>query len=192
MQKLKIIGISGTNGSGKDSLAEMLQERHGWLFVSGADLLREEARQRGLPVEREVLRTISAEWRRKYGLGVLIDRAVDLFNDSPSKYLGLVVSPMRNPGEAQHIKDLGAPLVWVDADPKVRYERISKRQRSAEDNKTYEQFLSEEQDEMEHTGDEATLSLAGVKAKADIFLDNNGSNIEKFKDEAEKALKNYI
>jgi dephospho-CoA kinase len=192
MQKIKLIGISGTNGSGKDSLGEMLQERHGWLFVSGADLLREEARKRGLPIERAILRTISAEWRRKYGLGVLIDRAVDLFNESPGKYDGLVVSPMRNPGEAQHTKDIGGPLVWVDADPKVRYERIFKRQRSAEDNKTFEQFLNEEKTEMQHSGDEATLSLSGVKAKADIFLENNGDDIEKFKDDAEKALKDYI
>jgi hypothetical protein len=70
----------------------------------------------------------------------------------------------------------------------VRYERISQRQRSAEDQKTFEQFLKEEQDEMQHSGDEATLSLSGVKAKADIFLENNGSDIEKFKGAAEKAL----
>jgi dephospho-CoA kinase len=186
--KIKIIGISGTNGSGKDSLGQMLAERHGWLFVSGADFLREEAKKRGSPIEREVLRTISAEWRRKHGLGVLIDMAIELFNNSSGKYHGLIVSPMRNPGEAQHLKDLGGVLVWVDANPKVRYERISQRQRSAEDQKTFEQFLKEEQDEMQHSGDEATLSLSGVKAKADIFLENNGSDIEKFKGAAEKAL----
>jgi cytidylate kinase len=185
----KLIAISGTNGSGKDSLAEMLAERHGWLFVSVADLLREEAEKRRLPIEREVLRTISAEWRREFGLGVLVDKAVKQFENSPTEYKGLTIAPMRNPGEAQRAKDLGGVLVWVDADPKIRYERIFKRQRSAEDQKTFKQFLKEEQDEMQHSGDEATLSLSGVKAKADIFLENsNDDDIEEFIVEAEKAL----
>jgi dephospho-CoA kinase len=193
MHQIKLIGVAGTNGSGKDSLGNMLQERHSWLFVSVSDLLRDEARKRGLPIEREVLRTISAEWRRKYGLGVLVDKAVALLNKSGDKYTGVVAIPMRNPGEAQKVKDLGGLLLWVDADPKIRYQRIYSRKRSAEDNKTFEQFLREEHDEMDHQGgDKATLNLAGVKDIADIFLENNGNDIEAFKDYAEKTLKNYL
>lgn len=185
---MKIIGIAGTNGSGKDTVGEILASDYGWLFVSVAEFLRDEAKKRGLPIEREVLRGISAEWRRQHGLGVLVDKAVELFERSNGGYKGLVVSPMRNPGEAQRVKDLGGSLVWVDADPDVRYKRITKRARSAEDKKTYEQFLAEEQVEMEHSGDEATLSLAGVKAKADIFIENNGNDIEAFKNDIKKAL----
>lgn len=185
---MKILGISGTNGAGKDSIGEMLAERYGWLFVSVSDYLRDEARKRGLPIEREVLRMISAEWRRKYGLGVLVDKAIQEFEESGNKYKGLAVVPMRNPGEAQRVKDLGGKLVWVDADPKIRYQRIYSRQRSAEDQKTFEQFLKEEQDEMEHSGDHHTLNMSGVKAKADIFLENSGDSLEEFMQEAKKAL----
>lgn len=186
---MKIIGIAGTNGAGKDSIGEMLAERHGWLFVSVSDYLRDEAKKRGLPIEREVLRTISAEWRREHSVGVLVDKAAEEFKHSADKYKGLAVVPMRNPGEAQRVKDLGGKIVWVDADPKIRYERIYSRQRSAEDQKTFEQFLKEEQDEMSHVdGDHHTLSLAGVKAKADIFIENNHSNIDEFFLDAETAL----
>jgi len=185
---MKIIGIAGTNGSGKDSLGEILAKNYGYMFVSGADFLRDEAKKRGLSIEREVLRTISAEWRRKYGLGVLVDKAFEIYKQSAKKYKGLVISPMRNPGEAQHLKELGGVLIWVDADLKVRYGRITKRQRSTEDQKTFEQFLAEEQAEMEHSGDETTLSLSGVKLKADIFLENNGT-LEEFRIATETALK---
>ena len=68
---MKIIGLSGTNGSGKDTVGHMLTERHGYLFVSLTDMLRKEAKKRGEEPSREVLRTISAEWRRESGLGVL-------------------------------------------------------------------------------------------------------------------------
>jgi len=184
---MKIIGIAGTNGAGKDSVGEMLAERYGWLFVSVSDYLRQEAKKRDLPIEREVLRTISAEWRREYGVGVLVDKAFEEFRRPGNKYKGLAIIPMRNPGEAQRVKDLGGKLIWVDADPKIRYQRIYSRQRSAEDQKTFEQFLKEEQDEMEHSGDHHTLSMAGVKAKVDIFIENNGDK-SSFVKEIEKAL----
>lgn len=187
--KLKIIGLAGTNGSGKDSLGAILAQDYGYMFISVADFLRDEAKKRGLPIEREVLRTISAQWRREYGLGVLVDRAVEIYKKSESKYRGLVISPMRNAGEADKLKEVSGTLVWVDADPKVRYERITKRARSAEDNKTYEQFLAEEQDEMERSGDEATLSLAEVKDMADIFIENNTDDLEEFKKIVAKTLR---
>lgn len=183
---MKIYGIAGTNGAGKDSVSEMLAERHGFLFVSVSDLLRDEARKRGLPIEREVLRTISAEWRRQYGLGVLVDRAVQFAEEKGAA--GLVASPMRNPGEAKRVHELRGTLVWVDAEPQIRYDRVSSRQRSAEDKKTFEEFLAEEQAEMQHGGDEATLNMQAVKELCDVFIDNNGNDIEAFKDEAEKTL----
>ncbi len=189
---MKIIGLSGTNGSGKDTVGQMLAERHNFLFVSGSDLLREEARRRGWPVEREQLRTISAEWRRESGLGVLIDKAVELFNAEPGKYDGVVIASLRNPGEADRVHELDGIVVWVDADPQVRYKRIqanlAARGRTEEDNKTYEQFLAEEEAEMQHSGDEATLNMSGVKERSDITLRNEGNDIKAFKDEAEKAL----
>jgi cytidylate kinase len=189
---MRIIGLAGTNGAGKGTVGEMLAERHGFLFVSVSDLLREEARRRGLPVEREVLRTISAEWRREFGLGVLVDKAVEVFKQSNRTYKGLVVDPMRNSGEARHLKDLGGTLVWVDADPAIRYKRVFSRKRSDEDDKTFEQFLAEEQAEMQHSGDEATLNLAAVKELADLFLQNNGNDIKTFKDEADEQLTLFL
>jgi dephospho-CoA kinase len=188
----KLIGLSGTNGSGKDTVGLMLAERHGYLFVSVSDLLREEARKRDLPVTREVLREISAEWRREFGLGVLVDRAVEKWKSFGDTYKGVVACPMRNTGEAQHLKDSGGLLVWVDADPKVRYERITNgnRGRAGEDDKTFEQFLQEEQDEMHRPadGDAATLNVGAVKDLADITVENNSSDIKVFKDAAEQTL----
>lgn len=186
---MKIIGIGGTNGSGKDSLGEILVKEHGFLFVSGSDILRAELEKRKLPIERENLRSLSAEWRRKYGHSVLIDQAFKLFELNEANYKGLAVSSLRNPGEADKIHNLEGKVVWLDADPKLRYQRIYSRQRSAEDQKTFEQFLAEEQAEMDHHGgDEATLNMAAVKAKADIFITNDTNDIEKFKQTAKKTL----
>jgi len=187
---MRIICIAGTNGSGKDSLGEMLAGRHGWLFVSITDILRDGLRDQGLPIERENMRRLSADWRRESGLGVLIDKAVEEFKrrGGEAKYQGLVIASLRNPGEADEVHKLGGRVVWLDGDPKVRYGRIYSRQRSSEDQKTFEQFLAEEQAEMQHEGDEATLNMAGVKAQADIFIDNNFPDLQTFHAHIQKTL----
>lgn len=191
-KSLQIIGLSGTNGAGKDTVGEVLAERHNYLFISVTELLREEARRRGLPVEREHLRTISAEWRREQGLGVLVDRAVDAWKATGDKYQGVVMASLRNPYEADRVHELGGSVVWVDADPKVRYERVTAgdRGRGGEDNKTFEQFLAEQEAEMTPPvgADAAVLNMAAVRDRADINMVNDGADLEAFKQQIVETL----
>jgi cytidylate kinase len=178
---MKLIGISGTNGAGKDTIGEFLATKHGWLFVSVTEILREELGRRSQPLERKNLAGLSAEWRRQFGQGILIDKAVEIFQSKKDGYKGLAIASLRNPGEADQVHKLGGRVIWMDADPQERYSRIYSRQRSAEDKKTFDQFLQEEKDEMEHRGDHHTLSLSDVKAKADIFIANGGNRQELIK-----------
>lgn len=193
-KKLKIIGLSGTNGSGKDTVGHMLAKHHGYLFVSVTELLRNEAKKRGVAVARENLRKISAEWRRESGLGVLVDKAVAEYERAPEKYKGVVMASLRNPGEADRIHALGGTMVWVDADPHIRYDRVQAnaaiRGRAGEDEKTFEQFMAEEQAEMNKStdGDEATLDMAAVRERSDIFLHNDSADLATFQKATEQAL----
>lgn len=187
-----LYGISGTNGSGKDSLGEYLADEFNFLFVSVTELLRQEARSRGWQTGREELRTISAEWRRQHGLGVLVDKSVEMYNKEGGEvaYSGLVMASMRNPGEADKIHELGGKVVWLDADATVRYDRIqlANRGRGTEDNKTFEEFLSEQQAEMQHSGDSATLSISEVKDRCDIFITNESNDMKQFYKNVKKSL----
>lgn len=191
--KLWVIGLAGTNGAGKDTVGHLLAEHHGYLFISVTDLLRNEARRRGLAVERENLRAISAEWRRELGLGVLVDKAVAEFEVARGKYKGVVMASLRNPGEADRVHDLGGTMIWIDADPEVRYERVQAnkalRGREGEDDKTFEQFLAEEAAEMRSLGgDAATLNMAAVKERCDIFLENSHEDLAQFRAHVEREL----
>lgn len=193
---LKIIGLSGTNGSGKDTVGEILAEHHNYFFVSVTDVLRDELRRRGLSVDRENLRTLSAEWRREHGLAVLVDRAVDSYKAAggDEKYDGLVMASLRNPAEAGRLHELGGSLIWVDADPRVRYERVqanaASRARAEEDVKTFEEFLAEQEAEMHPPagGDAATLNMSAVRDRADITLENNSDSLDAFRRDIEAAL----
>ena len=190
----KIIGIAGTNGAGKDSVGHILAEEHGYLFVSVTDVMRAELKKRALPVDREHMRELSAEWRREFGYGVLIDRAIDTFKSAldSGSYNGMAVASLRNPYEADRVHELGGVVWWVDADPKLRFERIQRnaatRARAGEDEKTFEEFLAEEEAEMHSSGDAATLNMSAVRDKCDTKLQNGGSTMEMLEAEIAKIL----
>jgi cytidylate kinase len=193
-KQLQIIGLAGTNGSGKDTVGQLLSEYHNYCFVSVTELLRAELKARNVPINRENLRNLSSEWRRKHGLGVLIDMAVASYEAVKDQYAGIVIASLRHPGEAERVHALGGLVVWVDADSRIRYDRIranaADRGRAGEDDKTYEQFQAEEAIEMNGKvdSDDTALSMSAVKQLSDIQLDNSEQDIVTLRDQVEKAL----
>lgn len=193
--RLSIIGLAGTNGSGKDTVGHLLAAHYNYWFISVTDLLRAECHRRGIPEIRENTRMISAEWRRQFGLSVLVDRSIEAFEEvgGNKKYTGVVMASLRNPYEADRIHELGGAMVWIDADPRVRYDRIranSITRAREDDNKTYEQFLAEEEAEMRPPAgsDQAVLNGAAVKERSDVIIINSNNDLNTFKKDIAKAL----
>lgn len=176
---MKIIGLAGTNGSGKDTVAKLLRDEYGWLFSDSTDLFVAELTKRGLPTDRPHKADLSAEWRRQYGMAAVVDMGIKAFK--AGEYPGLIVSSLRHPGEVDRVHELGGSVVWVDADPRVRYDRVTSNDRGRiEDRKTFEEFEADQAREMTPTGDGATLNMSAVKERADILIENNGSDIAAF------------
>lgn len=188
----KLIGIAGTNGSGKDTVGNILAEEHGYYFLSVTDVMRAELKKRGVPVDREHMRELSAQWRREFGYGVLVDRAVEVYEKLDGSYNGLAIASLRNPFEVDRVHELGGVVWWLDADPLLRFTRIkmnaATRARAEEDEKTFEQFQAEEAAEMHQSGDAATLNMSGVKDKSDVAMQNGGSEISLLKQEVAALL----
>lgn len=187
---IQVIGVAGTNGSGKDTAMQLLSSKYEYLFISATDLLAAELKKRGQPTDREHKAALSAEWRRQYGMGVIVQKAYEAWKQQSSLYKGVVVGSLRHPGEADTVHELGGTVVWVDADPRVRYERIqtANRGRAAEDSVSYEEFLAQEVREMSPVGDAATLDMRSVKERADVFVGNDTNTITDFQKVVEEAL----
>ena len=166
-----IIGITGTNAAGKESVAGVLQSK-GFVQFSCSDAIRDEARSRGLPVDRETLITLGNELRGAYGPSVLADRVYRSIKEQGIQK-AIVVS-IRNPAEAQALAAHdNFMLVWVDALPALRYERSRIRQRDKADVLSFEEFLALEK--FEEDAGPTGQRLRFMKDLASISIENNGT-----------------
>lgn len=184
-----IIGLAGTNGSGKDTIAHLLRDKYGFYFGGATEMLAEELMKQGKPTDRIHKAELAAGWRRQYGMAAIVEKALNAYKQAD--YKGLVVGSLRHPGETDRVHELGGVQLWVDADPRVRYARITSNNRGRiEDNRTFAEFMAEEQREMTQSGDSATLNMLGVKEKADIYIENNDNDIGAFSKNVEQILRN--
>jgi dephospho-CoA kinase len=176
---MKLIGLSGTNGSGKDTVAEILVSDFGFYYISFSHILRKEATKQNLIDSRENLRKISSDLRKKFGEDVLVVRAIEHYYQLKRNYAGLVLGSIRNSGEAEAIKKNGGYLFWIDAEAKTRYSRIQKnleqRNHRATDRVSFEQFIQDELAEMKINQSNPSLDMAKVKRQSDIQLTNNST-----------------
>jgi dCMP deaminase len=165
-----ILGVAGTNGAGKGEVVSYLTARS-FYALSLSDVLREELRARGEPESRERLIALGNELREKGGPAALADRLV-------AKLAGdrnYVIDSIRHPAEVEALRRTGRgfKLLWVDADPKLRFERLRARGRSG-DPTTLEKLLELEGRERGGAGPNAQ-QLDAIEQLADFRLRNEGA-----------------
>lgn len=164
-----IIGLTGRNASGKGEVGEYLKAR-GFLFFSLSDVLRTELTRRKKPVTRDNLTWLGNKLRDEQGPSVLADLILPKLEDDRH----YVIDSFRNPEEVKafrRTKDF--VLVFVDASPKTRFERMQSRKRE-KDARTYEDFIRIENREKSNL-DPTKQNLDACAALADHHLSNNGS-----------------
>jgi len=175
-----IIGIIGTIASGKDAVSNYICRRYRFGKIEMGNFIRREAVKEGLKVNRDVLRKIQLNLRKKYGEDYLISKAIEKITAGKSKNFVLV--GLRTPTDAKLAKEkLKAKIILVDAKPQIRYLRQKRRHRKGF-SKTYDQFLHEEAVE------NAMFDFHETRKYADFKLDNNGS-IEEMNKNIVKLIK---
>ncbi|MFH1024579.1 MAG: deaminase [Planctomycetota bacterium] len=164
-----LLGVTGRNGSGKDTLADHLAAK-GFAHLSLSDVIREEARRRKLAASRANLVRIGNELRSKFGPGVLAERT--LARIAPDR--NYVITSIRNPGEVETLVRSGRfVLVAVDAPAAVRFARLVRRARAGDARLTFREFVRQER--REESNDPAGLQLHNVVAMARFVLPNGGT-----------------
>ena len=166
-----IIGITGTLGAGKGTIVDYLTDNKGFKHYSVRQFLIEEIKKQGLPVNRDSMTEVANELRAKHSPSYIIEQ---LYKTAVNNGGNSIIESIRTPGEVEFLKKQGNfYLIAVDADPQIRYDRITLRA-SETDHITFETFIANEKREFT-TSDPNKQNLSRCIQLADIVIQNNGS-----------------
>ena len=160
----RLILIAGMPGSGKTLVSRVAAEMGLPVYVMG-DVVREEARRRGLEPTPENLNKVARLLREEHGPTAVADRVLEwLRRDRPEI---AVIDGVRSLAEVEVFKGHGeVVVVAVHASPGTRFERLRRRGRPG-DPRSWEDFVKRDMTEL-------GFSLGHVIALADYMIINEG------------------
>lgn len=163
-----ILGLVGPLASGKEATKKYLAEKYNAKDCKFSTILRDVLNRINIPTSRENIQKISTLLRANFGEDLL---AKGIANDASKLDADIVViDGVRRPTDIEHLVVLpNFFLVKIDADEKLRYERLVKRNENFGDSeKTFEQFKKDHESE-------ADSLVPKVMATAKYSIYNNGS-----------------
>lgn len=178
-----IIGITGTLGAGKGTVVAYLTRQKDFVHFSVRAYITRELERRGMPVNRDTLTALANELRAKNSPSFIIE---ELYTEAYQLRKNCVIESIRTPGEIDALRSKpNFFLLAVDADPRIRYNRIRKR-RSETDNVSFDTFINSERREM-HSDDPNKQNLSECIRQADYTIENNG-NLEELHEKTDAFL----
>jgi len=167
---MKVIGVVGLNGSGKDELVDYLHQRCGIPVLSAGEIARDIAAEEGVYPTRANLHDISQRYIAQYGEDYFMRRLIERIEERQWEAVG--ITGIRTSADVRTLKGhFGEDffLVHVEvSDPQIRYER-TKQRGEARDPQTYEEFLQQDKTE------EEIFHISKAIQHADVTINNNGS-----------------
>eukprot|EP00940_MAST-03C_sp_MAST-3C-sp2_P001948 g1948.t1 len=178
-----VIGITGTIGAGKGTVVDYLKKKYGFEHYSARTFLYTLVDAKKMERNRDSLRLVANELRAKDGPAAV---AIALFEEAKRVGKNAIIESIRTEGEIQSLRSRKLPFVLlaVDADPKIRYARITSRG-SKTDDVSFEDWTEQERKEMT-SKDPTKQNLSRCMELADVKILNNGT-FEEFSKEIDKV-----
>lgn len=158
-----ILGFVGDLASGKGTVCKYLAEKYGTPSYRFSTMLRDILDRIYVEKSRENLQRLSTILRENFGQDVMSQViAEDVQRDT---HAIVAVEGIRRPTDITYLKELpGFCLIYITADPQLRWERLVKRNENrGDDQKSFETFLADEQAEadrlIKELGGQATYTL---------------------------------
>lgn len=169
-QTMIIIGITGTPGSGKGTVVKYLVENFGFRHFSASGFISEELTRRDLPKTRENMRIVANELRSTHSPSYI---AENLYDQAMRAGGNAVLESLRAVGEIESLRKKPGKffLLAIDADQRLRYDRIIER-KSTKDFISFEKF-KEDEDAENNDSDPAEMNLTACIQMADAVIQNN-------------------
>ncbi len=178
-----IVGLVGPISSGKGTVAKYLQENHDAGIYKFSDVLRDVSQRLHLEITRENLQNLSTCLRKEMGEDILAKAiAEDVEKDDHDI---VVVDGIRRWADIMHLKKKSNfILTGIEAEPKLRYQRLVQRgENHGDSDKSYEQFLEDQ-------GQEADAEIPEIIKEAQEIIENN-HDLKNLYNDIEKILIKY-
>lgn len=177
-----VIGLVGEKGGGKETFVACLKElgrpvKH----LRFSDILLDVVKQLEIPkqeVERWQLQELAVALDKIFGKGSITRAMKKRLQKYKSELV--ILDGIRWRTDAEMLRELPDNLlVYVTANPKIRYERAKKRKEKAGEGEiSFELFMEEERAETE-------IYIPEIGKTADVMMENNGT-LEEFRQKVEE------
>ncbi|MDO8498746.1 MAG: AAA family ATPase [bacterium] len=187
MNKKLIVGLVGEKGGGKGTFVDLLKELNPTLKIDrfrSSDILNETLKVWDISSTRENLSKLAVSMDQTYGLGTLTHAMEQMIKNSQAEVV--FFDGVRWKTDVKMLKKFPQSLiVYVTANPQLRYERTKARKEKAGEDKTnFEQFMEEEKAHTE-------VFISQIGASADFTITNEES-LEEFKTQVQQFIKQYL
>ena len=176
---MKLIVTVGMPGSGKDELVEVAHQM-GLATLKMGDLVRDETKRRGLPLNNANIARVAAEERDRHGAGIWAQRAVPKLIETR-----MLVDGCRSDAEVtvfrHHFGDLY--VLGIYSSPETRYDRLIRRARG-DDGQNLQEFYDRDRRELK-------WGIGNAFTLADGMLLNE-SGLEEFRRAARETLERIM
>jgi len=187
---MKVVGLSGTIGSGKGEVKDMLIQKFNSKYVTLSDVIRGELERRKGLMDRITLQEMGNEMRKKYGPHILAFLAAEYL--SRDKDL-VIIDGIRNPAEGQYLKKkFGHDFIWicVDAPKEIRFQRSLER-RQHDDPRTIEEFSAVDDRDLGLGEPEYGQHTKRCMDMCDYKVVNDGT-VEQLKEKVMKIMEDFM
>jgi dephospho-CoA kinase len=190
---MKVIGVIGQNGSGKDEVLKYLRVKYNVPFLSTGDMVREIAAKEGQEPTRENLQKISERYFQLYGNGCFVKLAAEKITAKGWEIGG--ITGIRSLDDVELLrKNYGKDFILINVyvtNPELRYERMVKRA-EGRDPHSYAQFLSQDASEETIFHVQSAARLADYSLSNDGTLDDLHNGIDRLVAQKELLLDNNL
>lgn len=163
-----IIGFVGDLASGKGTACKYLKEKHGAEVYRFSTILRDILNRVYVEISRANLQKISTAIRETFGQDAMSHAIAKDISGGTNEIMA--VDGIRRPSDIVGMEKFpGFHLVYLTAEPKIRWQRLTKRnENEGDDKKILEEFLRDEQAE-------ADRLIKDIGKKAEFTIVNDGT-----------------
>ncbi|MBI2024727.1 MAG: AAA family ATPase [Candidatus Harrisonbacteria bacterium] len=190
-----IIGLVGKPGAGKSTfkstLEAVMREDDFWPSVGTvkfSDSLFETLKHYGIPTTRENLQWLGQQLESKRADAVTVgflNKMRETEENPRKRYEIIIADGVRWLPDETAIREMGGIMVYIMADPALRYERVkTRREKESDESKTWEEFLKEDQAPNE-------IHVHEIGCRTDFKIDNN-CTIDGYKIQARQFYQEFI